>query len=354
MPKPWTVFIWCVEDASEFRSYFLADLREMSRATKHMPLTYIIRYTSTADTFGCYDITVAAGRVEMDALDKPEPNTEQSFRNWLSKMREGAHFCDNSAVVFSGHSSGWDVGSHELIPYLPTWQIRRVFQQLEFQPDLVVFDGCYMSTLENAMEMEGVARYMVACETTSPNLGMTGCPAAFVTGGRPASPREAALALANLYIDRNDEAYRRERAVHGDDAQIYPSAYPTDVAVTDLSLIGVVVQQLRAALQSAEAPLNALVIPDDPAFPFYDLPQARVAILLHRFTEQKIEAADQPCRAMMTGMSWCRTPEAYTDRGVDYRNLRLAKQLATSPRGNGQSPKAVQESPPQGGDQPCS
>jgi len=326
----WTVYIWCVEDASEFRSYFLADLREMVRATRtNDDLDYHIRYSSTRDTFGCYDIIVTSGIVHMELCDEPESNTEPSFRRWLDGRGETTN---HTAIVFSSHSSGWDVGSHEFIPYLPTWQIRRVFQELEFRPDIVAFDGCYMSTLENALEMEGLARYMVACETTSPNLGMTGVPAAF-----RGEPRECALALANHYIDRNDEAHRRACI----------SAYPTDVAVVDLARVLDVARALDAA-----AP-GALVIPDDPAFPFRDLPGARAAVLLHRWTEQKIEAADQPDRSAMTGMSWCHEPAQYTDRGADYTNLRIA-QFTRRGAQSGRSPRAAPGSPPRAGGPPCS
>lgn len=306
----WTVFIWCIEDASEYKSFFLTDLKQIARGTRESDTRYIIRYMSTKDVFGCYDIEVAHGRVEMTALDHTE-NTEKCFHDWLS----GGRWTGRRALIFSGHSSGWDVGSHELIAYFPTWQIRRVLRELAFPVEIVAFDGCYMSTLENAMEMEGVARYMIACETTSPNLGMAGAPEAF-HGDAP----EVARKIAELYINRNDQAYMSDKDVYGTDHTLYPTAYPTDVAVTDLS-------QVIETAANMKKP-GALVIPDNPEFPFRNIESD--AVILHMWTKQKIDGPDQPDRKRMSGMSVCANIKGYTDRGADYKNLRLSSFRAGS------------------------
>jgi len=301
----WTVFIWCVEDATEYRSFFLADLSIMAANTIGNDLRYVVRYMST-NAFGCYDINIANGHVKM-ILIPAQNNTSASLAAWLPDSVTG-----NYAIFFSSHSSGWDVGSHELISYMPSYEIRHVFETRAFYPQIIAFDGCYMSTIENAYEFHDLAEYMIACETTSPNLGMCGTKA-FQIGG---TPLEVSIAVARLYIARNDAAPPE-------------AAYPTDVAVISLATVPALVTAITFASCNGEWTSAALVIPDDPNFPFYDIslvasPAAiRRVVLLYIMTVQKIIAPDQPNREQLSGMSICLHPDRYTDRGATYPYLRL-------------------------------
>lgn len=324
----WTVLIYTVEDDLDNVSTFFMDLWAISSECIK-DVTFVIRYTSLKNQYGHYDIIVKAGKVEMVPLklmSAKQMCDPENFEVWVKNVvRE--HPAQHLALVFSMHSSGWDVGCHEKIPYLGTYAIRSALQNLKVVPKIIIFDGCYMSTLENAAEMHAVGiPYMLACQTTSPNLGYTGSKE-FATLFNGDDIMSIANQIAKHYIKHNNKASPE-------------LAYPTDVSVIDLSEIPVILDIIKAS-EYKPIKLNKkyMTIPDDPTFPFYDLISIadicfgnyrliraiRGAIIYHDRTisMRKVNASDMADPKYMNGISICMDSNSYPIRGISHKKLIL-------------------------------
>ena len=98
--------------------------------------------------------------------------------------------------------------------------------------EFIVFDCCYMLTLKNMLQFQGLTHYILGCQSASPNLGFLspGLSGAFVDRS---TTLKTLKVIADAFIDRNDENPHRELE------------HFTDAGILDLTCIPLLTKSLN-------------------------------------------------------------------------------------------------------------
>lgn len=141
------------------------------------------------------EIQVRGGRVTQHRALEPVQSrddfiralTEACVRNYIRGQR--------NAVVFSMHcyiQSLWAFnGSRPLVPWVDAMVAHGIWWEF------IVFDCCFMSTLNAALVVRPVTRYLLGCQSASPDYGFSSPPSARNT-------LTALKQMARTFIERNN------------------------------------------------------------------------------------------------------------------------------------------------------
>lgn len=86
---------------------------------------------------------------------------------------------------------------------LYTFEIREAFDELNFKPDLILFDSCFMMTYENALELRNSAKYLLASQGFHSRAPMGNQAFLQQLFDRPSlQPKALAEVIVNTFVER--------------------------------------------------------------------------------------------------------------------------------------------------------
>jgi len=158
-----------------------------------------------------------------DDIDFSDINVLHNF------IKLGLGKAEKYALFFGMHGYTWFIKPSPY-KFITVDKIKEIILRNNIVFDIIGFDCCYMSTIETVYELNDCARYIIACENASPNLGFNSeeMVNAFSSGD---SPDKIAIRIAKGFIKRNNIAPKLLE-------------YPTDVAVIDLKYVEELVKKL--------------------------------------------------------------------------------------------------------------
>jgi hypothetical protein len=182
-PRPWVVLVYLVADhdqpqpvGPQLNEIAAAQLEALSvDAFETGTLTYCQVDFTNAEPHNC---TFGERRIDVGGVCTPGPETNAADRATLTKFFEdtardvATRGIENPryAVIFWGHSVGpsglfRDPAPFNRNPSLKLPDLRRALEALG-RPyvDVVIFQDCWMSSLEVSYELRNIVRYMIASQ----------------------------------------------------------------------------------------------------------------------------------------------------------------------------------------------
>ncbi len=185
-------------------SYFYDNISDMENAVARVGLKnerIIVFISTSASEAVMFELKYEGGKSVRETLKKytsPAFTTENGLTSILNDMKSFAPAAEY-AMVIGCHGMGWlpvyGTGSRSDIPFKPHWEytdgpLTRYFGGLTpvYQTDIttlsgsisraglkmefILFDDCYMSSIEVAYELRHVTDYLIACPTEVMAFGM--------------------------------------------------------------------------------------------------------------------------------------------------------------------------------------
>lgn len=193
--REWTTVVYMAAD-NDLEAHAISDMKELEsvdmRGKKCDVLVLIDRAKGGDATNGDWDDTrlfkVAYSRGSHSAdftstridcpelgistdstieLDMGNENTLRSLLSFAKRRYPARHY----ALIIWGHGSGWRGASvdAETDSYMTTVELARAVS--DFPLDVIAYDTCFGGVIENAYELSGKAKWLVASEGVTPSSG---------------------------------------------------------------------------------------------------------------------------------------------------------------------------------------
>ena len=260
-PAEKTVLIYFAADNNLAR-YAREDIDEIVQGVQENSLSvsqHLLIYEDMGGTAQLYEVVYEDGRAtEKPVKTYPDRNSvglDETLEVFNDVFNNSAYEAESYGLVYWSHADGW-------IPYpLPSsrWigqdtgngdnrmNLSEFKQVLEAAPhfDFILFDACFMQSIEVAYELRNYTDYCIASPTETPG---TGAPydAILPYMFRQGAAKELAEAYYNVYA----EVYNPNRI--SDD----PWTMGTAICVSETARLEALANATREALQAVDVPMG--------------------------------------------------------------------------------------------------
>jgi hypothetical protein len=174
------LLLYCVEDTNSLKraniaSFFNSDFIKLSKCTN-----VFIHYHNSTNVHKSVEIVIK--NMSTHIKDINHSLDEQGFDVFMKRaMRQFPEKEFNVMLVFQSHCwidmmTTYVTNPKKNVNYLSSCKMVEIVQKYRKDKIIaVIFDCCYMSTLENAKYISLITDYMVACESSSPYFGFIAC-----------------------------------------------------------------------------------------------------------------------------------------------------------------------------------
>jgi hypothetical protein len=226
-----TVFIYCLEDDANLTSAFFMDLGNLVAARRDN-VRIVARYRSYS-FYKSYDIIIEGTTPMKIALISPVNHAKgfllKDVTSFLRQYRDKRSREEN-ALVIQSHGYDDSVQAYEALSTR-----RETYSDMMTMADLaarippssfdaIFLDACCMSAMSTLRALQGVAKYVIACQFTCPYLGILSERFVTIFGMSKPLPQRLAL-ISQAFVDRNKNRTKKWRKVSD----------KTDSVVVDMS-----------------------------------------------------------------------------------------------------------------------
>ncbi|KAK9670869.1 Clostripain family, partial [Popillia japonica] len=189
-------------DSKALTSYFIQNIADFKTAIGEGILNkerVLVFFSSTSTKASLFEIKYSKGKVMVDTLQyytNPAITTQEGITSILNDVKEFAP-AERYSMIIGCHGLGWlpvSSGFSRSMGLTPHWEGEGVLTRYfggtssQYQTDIttladaitaanmsmdyILFDDCYMSTIEVAYDLKDVTKYIIACPTEIMAEGM--------------------------------------------------------------------------------------------------------------------------------------------------------------------------------------
>ena len=190
------------EDDTDLKSSFSWDLQHIAKFAQYKKLRATV-ISHSKKIHGDFNYYISYDDIRMEPTE-PLKNSQEFMRELRDTVNK--HYdpkCKNG-ILFSMHCY-----KHFLRPFSQNLCLKRWIAEMKHKGihwEFVLFDCCYMSTLQNAMQFYGISRYLIGCQTASPYLGYNSESMACLVNRYRSNTESMLKHLVDAYIRRNNNA----------------------------------------------------------------------------------------------------------------------------------------------------
>lgn len=249
----WNLIYIVYEDDRDLRSSFSWDLTNLSGFTKYKDICVTIIFHSKK-IHGDFEYHIKDGHINMIPIAKIK-DSDTFIQDMIRNTKK--YFKPNykNGIFFSSHCYKKYIRPFSKNESFAEWV--KMLKDNHMQFEFILFDCCYMMSLDCMIQFYKVTKYMIGCETASPYLSFNSAPVPDIFNKWKHNTALLLSHLVDAYISRNNETpFRRIK-------------YFTDGVVLDLKYL----PHLMYAIQQVTFVRNskALVEPTPQYTDLFDL-----------------------------------------------------------------------------------